>query len=428
MASNNPYKAMKMKYLVFCLATVFVCFSGRAIEQKEQEQIHGLHLANGRQSTRISFELHSNLIIVPVRINKSDTLRFVLDTGVGSTILTDVAVAQKLGMKSVRKMKIEGMGNGKSIAADVTIGNTLKMGKMQGFKHNIVVMDSEILRLSEVVGTPIHGIFGYEIFNKFVVTIDFQRQELTLTTPVKYKYTAKQGDRFPIVIEKTKPYLDAVTVVSNDRELPIRVVLDTGAGHALMLNTSVSNIQLPQKVVKSQLGVGLAGVINGHIGRLPKVRIGQFELNDVLTTFPDSSAFGMKLTDQSPHRDGNMGGELLSRFKVTFNYEAGYIVLKPNKKRFKERFEHDMSGMDVRAKGKGFRQFFVENVIEGSPAFQAGLQEGDEVLLINSQSVETMGLPDIYRMFQRREGKEMHVVVRRNGRLVSANFALKRII
>lgn len=419
---------MKIHYVFFGIALLFVCLVVQAIKPKEKEQIHGLHLTNGRQSTRILFELHSNLIIVPVRINNSDTLRFILDTGVGSTILTDAAVAQKLGMKSVRKMTIEGMGNGKARAADVTVGNTLKMGKMQGFRHNIVVMDSDFLRLSEVVGTPIHGIFGYEIFQKFVVTIDFHKQELTLTLPEKYKYTAGQGDRFPIVIERTKPYLDAVTVVTNDRELPLRVVLDTGAGHALMLNTSVSNIQLPQKVVKSQLGIGLAGVINGHIGRLPKVRIGQYELNDVLTTFPDSSAFGMKLTDQAPHRDGTLGGEFLSRFKVTFHYEAGYIVLKPNKKRFHERFEHDMSGMDVRAKGKGFRQFFVENVLEGSPAFHAGLQEGDEVLLINSHSVETMGLADLYRMFQRKEGKEMHVVVRRHGRLVSANFALKRII
>ncbi len=419
---------MKIKCLLFTFTALWVCFAGLAIEPTEQEEIHGLHLANGRQSTRIHFELQANLIIVPVRINKSDTLRFILDTGVGSTILTDASIAQKLGMKSVRKMKIEGVGNGQAIAADVTVGNTLRMGQMRGFKHNIVVMDSDILRLSEFVGGPVHGIFGYEIFNKFVVTIDFHKQELTLTQPAKYKYTAKQGDKFPIVIEKTKPYLDAVTVVSNDRELPIRVLLDTGAGHALMLNTSAGNLALPQKVVKAQLGVGLAGVINGHIGRVPKVRIGQFELNDVLTTFPDSMAYGMKITDQSPHRDGNLGGELLRRFKVTFNYESGYIVLKPNKKRFNDRFEHDMSGIDVRAKGKSFRQYFVDNLIEGSPADQSGLQEGDELLFINNESVETMPLSEIYRMFQRKEGKEMHLVVRRNGRLVSANFALKRII
>ena len=241
-------------------------------------------------------------------------------------------------------------------------------------------------------------------------------------------FFAKQGDRFPIVIEKTKPYLDAVKVVSNDKELPIRVVLDVRAGHALMLNTSINNLQLPQKVVKAQLGVGLAGVINGHIGRVPKVRIGNYELTDVLTTFSDSSAFGVKITDQFPQRDSNLGGELLSRFKVTFNYEAGYIVLKPNKRRFKDAFEHDMSGMDVRAKGNGFRQYFVANVVENSPAFLAGLQEGDELLFINNESVEELALSELYQRFQRKEGKEMHVVVRRNGRLVSADFVLKRII
>lgn len=172
----------------------------------------------------------------------------------------------------------------------------------------------------------------------------------------------------------------------------------------------------------------MAGVINGHIGRIPKVRIGNFELNDVITTFPDSSAFGVKITDQHPYRDGNLGGELLRRFKVTFNYEAGYIVLKPNKKRFNDRFEHDMSGIDVRAKGNRFRQYYVENIVEGSPAQHAGLQEGDELLFINNESVEDLALSELYRMFQRKEGKEIRLVVRRNGRPVSIDFALKRII
>jgi hypothetical protein len=420
---------MKMKNLILLLLAVGMAFfNSQATKPKEPEETHGLHLTNGRQIMRIPFELHANLIIVPVRINKSNTLRFILDTGVGSTILTDASIAQKLGMKSVRKMKIEGVGNGQAIAADVTIGNLLTMGKMCSFKHNIVVMDNNILQLSELVGTQIHGIFGYEIFNKFVVTIDFQNQLLTLTLPEKYQYKAKKGDKLPIVIEKTKPYLDAVTVVSNDRELPIRVVLDTGAGHALMLNTSVNNLQLPQKVIKAQLGVGLAGVINGHIGRLPKVRIGNYELTDVLTTFPDSSAFGMKISENLPQRQGNLGGELIRRFKVTFHYEAGYIVLKPNKKRLHDKFEHDMSGMDVRAKGRDFRQYFIEHVIEGSPAYHAGLQEGDEVLFVNNEAVDKLVLSELYQMFQQREGKEMHLVIRRNGRLVAADFSLKRII
>ncbi|MEZ4904199.1 MAG: aspartyl protease family protein [Spirosomataceae bacterium] len=420
---------MKIRCLILlCLALILINYDSHAGKPADQEEVHGLHLVHGRRTMKIPFELRSNLIIVPVRINKSEVLRFILDTGVGPTILTDAAIAQKLGMKSIRTMKIDGIGKGEAIPADITIGNRLTMGAMQSLKHNIVVLDSDILRLSELVGTSIHGIFGYEVFNKFVVTIDFQRQLLTLTVPKKYEYSAKQGDRFPIVIEKTKPYLEGITVVNNDTELPIRVVLDTGAGHALMLNTTTNNVQLPQKVMKAQLGVGLGGVINGHIGRIPKVRIGEYELTDVLTTFPDSNAFGMKIATNAPQREGNLGGEFLRRFKVTFNYDAGYVVLKPNKKRFYDKFEHDMSGMDVRAKGMNFRQYYVEHILEGSPAHFAGLQENDELLFINNQSVEDLEMAELNRILQQKEGKEMRLVIRRNGRLVLANFALKRMI
>lgn len=420
-----------MKSITFCLlwcVLLIVNINAFASLPRKEEEIHGFHLIHGRNVARIPFELHSNLIVVPVKINASDTLRFILDTGVSSMMLTNTDVAHRLGMKSIRKMTIDGIGGGQPVIADVTIGNTLIMGYLRANKQTIVVMDDEVLGLSELVGTQIHGIFGYELFSKFVVTIDFQTQELTLTVPSKYKYTTRKGSKLPIVIERSKPYLDAVTVVANDREHPIRVVLDTGAGHALMLNTAAAHLQLPQKVIKAQLGVGLAGEINGHIGRLPKVRIGQYELNDVLATFPDSSSLGIKLTQNAPQRQGNLGGEFLRRFKVTFNYEDGYIVLKPVRRSFKEKFEHDMSGIDIRAKGSNFRHYFIDSITENSPAAQAGLQIGDQLIFINHEPVETQTLSEIYRTLQQKEGKEVQIVVRRNGRLVVAEFALKRVI
>lgn len=415
-------------YYLLCCVLLVQSISGLARTLKKEEEIHGFHLIRGKNVAHIPFELHSNLIVVPVKINASDTLRFILDTGVSSMMLTNKEVAHRLGMKSVRKMAIEGIGGGQPISADVTIGNTFTMGQMRGLKQTIVVLDDGVLRLSELVGTQIHGIFGYELFSKFVVTIDFQTQELTLTVPSKYKYTARKGSKLPIVIERSKPYLDAVTVVSNNQELPIRVVLDTGAGHALMLNTAASHLQLPQKVIKAQLGVGLGGEINGHIGRLSKVRIGQYELNDVLATFPDSSSLGIKLSPKAPQRQGNLGGEFLRRFKVTFNYEEGYIVLKPVRRWFNQKFEHDMSGIDLRAKGNDFRHYFIESITQNSPAHQAGLQLGDQLLLVNHEPVETLSLSEIYRTLQQKEGKEVQLVVRRNGRLVVAEFALKRVI
>lgn len=376
---------------------------------------------------RIPFEMHANLIVVPVHINDSDTLHFILDTGVSSIIITNPNAVKKQRLKFTRKVQLTGAGEGESLTASVAIGNTIMLGKMRATFQNIVVLDQDVLRLSEYVGIPIDGIFGYEVFNNFVVTIDFVNKELTLVKPESYKYRSRFGDKYPIIIEDTKPYADVVALVDNGQELPIRVVIDTGAGHALLIDKHADNqIRLPEKVLRAQLGRGLNGVINGNLGRIDKIRFGKYELANVLASFPDSVSFGMKFARNE--RQGNIGCELLRRFTVTFNYAERYIVLKPVKRRLKETFEHDMSGIELRAQGQDFKDYVIDKVVEDSPAWLAGLQEGDEILFINNKSADDLIISEIYKLLQKGEGKEIALLVRRKGLIHFAKFQLKRMI
>lgn len=390
---------------------------------------YGFFIAGNRHWTRIPFQLHSNLIIVPVRVNESDTLYFILDTGVSNTIITDPSALQRRKLKMTRKIKLMGAGEGGNLTASVAIDNSLNIGGLRAAHHNLVILDEDILKLSEYVGTPVHGIFGYELFANFVVNIDFQRREITLMEPKKYRYKKRKGDRYPITIQDTKAYTDALSVYDGQKSLPLRVVLDTGAGHALLLDRSRSTawMPLPERSIRAQLGRGLNGVINGSMGRIQKVKFGRYELDNILASFPDSVAFGMKLVDM-PERQGNVGCELLRRFNVTFNYPDRYVVLKPIKRLMREGFEHDMSGMELRAKGDRFRNYYVDKVIEGSPAALAGLREGDEVLFVNSSSTKELTISDIYKVLQKGEGKVVTMLVRRQGQIFVANFALKRLI
>lgn len=390
---------------------------------------YGYYLAKNRTSTRIAFQLHSNLIIVPVQINQSDTLYFILDTGVSSTIITDPKALTKQSLKFARRVKLTGAGEGEQLTASVAIDNKLTMGGLRAAHQNIVVLDSDILRLSEYVGVPVHGIFGFDIFNNFVVTIDFQLKEITLTQPKRFRYRHSKGDRYPITIQDTKPYLDVMALLDNQRSLPLRVVLDTGAGHALLVDrsTATTAMPLPDKVIRAQLGRGLNGVINGSLGRIRGLRVGRFELDNVLTSFPDSAAFGLKLA-KGPERQGNIGCELLRRFRVTFNYPESYVLLKPVRRMLRETFEHDMSGLELRARGERFRNFYVDKVAMGSPADLAGLKEGDELLFVNNTSVSNVTISEIYKLLQRGEGRELSLVIRRVNQLVVARMVLKRLI
>lgn len=403
-------------------------FLASAQKSVEAEDRFGFFLDGDKKSTRIPFEFHSNLIIVPVQINGSDTLHFILDTGVSTTLITDPKALASQNLRLTRPVVLAGAGEGENVTAHVALDNALSMSRMKANHQSILVLDEDFLNLSEYVGVPVHGIFGYEVFNNFVVTIDFMRKEILLERPDRFKYRKRKGEKYPITIEDTKPITEAVALFADGREHPIRVIIDTGAGHALLLDQTADNrIQLPEKVIRTQLGRGLNGVINGNLGRISRIKFGRFELDNIVASFPDSASFGSKLPDRY-ERQGNVGCELLRRFRVTMNYHEGYMVLKPIKSRLRETFEHDMSGLEIKAMGNGLKNYIVNAVGKDSPARQAGLVEGDQILFINDYSASELSISEIYKMLQRGDGKAVELLMKRDGKVFFARFVLQRMI
>lgn len=403
-------------------------FLASAQKSAKAEDKFGFFLDGDKKSTRIPFAFHSNLIIVPVQINGSDTLHFILDTGVSTTLITDPKALATQNLRLTRPVVLAGAGEGENVTAHVVLDNALSMNRMKANHQNILMLDEDFLNLSQYVGVPVHGIFGYEVFNNFVVTIDFMRKELILEKPDHFKYRKWKGERYPITIEDTKPITEAVALFADGREHPIRVIIDTGAGHALLLDQTADNkIQLPEKVIHTQLGRGLNGVINGSLGRISRIKFGRFELDNIVASFPDSASFGSKLPDRY-ERQGNVGCELLRRFRVTMNYHEGYMVLKPIKRRLRETFEHDMSGLEIKAMGNGYKNYFVNAVGNDSPAKRAGLAEGDQILFINDYSATELSVSEIYKMLQRGDGKAVELLMKRDGKVFFARFVLQRMI
>ncbi|WP_025764029.1 aspartyl protease family protein [Dyadobacter tibetensis] len=419
-------------YLRFWLAILLGTLSFRALASetspKVSEEKYGYFLEKDRKQVRIPFELHSNLILLYLKINNTDSLRFILDTGVSSIIVTDPEILKPDRLQLTRTVSLAGAGEGERISAHVAIDNNIVMGKLRGNHQNIVVLEQDFLRLSEYVGVPIHGIFGYDIFNNFVVTIDFAKRELLLTQHGHYKYKRSKGEKYPLIVENTKPFTDAVTLFADGRERPIRVLIDTGAGHALLVNNSPNEtLRLPDKVIRAQLGRGLNGVINGNLGRVERIRLGKYEIDNIVASFPDSVAFASKLHN-SADRQGNIGCELLRRFKITMNYKEGYMVLKPIRSKMKEKFEHDMSGMEIVAEGSKLRNYYVHHVAKNSPASSAGLQPGDQILFFDDHSASDINISEIYKLMQRGDGRSIDLLVKRNGDIFFTRMTLKRMI
>ena len=104
-----------MKTLLLAIGFLLPCLAVRGDDHHHRtpdKERYGFFIANNRTSTRIPFQLHSNLIIVPVQINQSDTLYFILDTGVSNTIITDPDAFREKPLTLTRKIKLSGAGGG----------------------------------------------------------------------------------------------------------------------------------------------------------------------------------------------------------------------------------------------------------------------------------------------------------------------------
>lgn len=420
----------KIKWLIFVLTIFYIHFPAHVNAEKKpsKETASGFFLTGNRKHDRIPFKFRSNLIIIPIQINGSDTLNFILDSGVANTIVTDPTALDKSKLDLRRKMMIEGLGDGNMIGGQTAIGNSLSMHHMQVNQHNMLVLDEAITSLSGYAGVPIHGIIGYEIFNSFVVTLDFARKELLLTLPTKYKYNTKNGDKLPILIENAKPYISTDAKIAGKDFRDLRLMLDTGAGNALLIDHTAQNkISLPESVIEPREGLGLNGAVRGSLGRIDSIKLGSNELANVLTSFPDSLAYGIKLEDRN-NRQGSIGCDMLRRFKITFNYPEKYVLFKPIKSRIKEGFEYNMSGLDILAAGEKLDAYFIDHVKENSPGEKAGLKKGDQIMFIDGTSVKEMNINEVYQLMKKGDGKALDIMVTREQKTFFALVKLQRII
>jgi C-terminal processing protease CtpA/Prc len=128
-------------------------------------------------------------------------------------------------------------------------------------------------------------------------------------------------------------------------------------------------------------------------------------------------------TSRSVKRNGAIGGEILSRFKVTFDFPREYLYLKKNSQ-FKKKFYYNMSGLTLKAKGSRLQHFEITDVREKSPAEDAGIKPGDLVLTINGLLASDLDLNQLNAFFNMRPGKRIILEIDRNGERVKKEFKL----
>jgi len=91
----------------------------------------GFSLPQGKRKIQIPFEVHNNLIVVPVVLNHALPLKFIVDTGVRTAILTQKTFTDILGLTYARKYSISGPGGERLVDAYVVNNVSLSLPGMR---------------------------------------------------------------------------------------------------------------------------------------------------------------------------------------------------------------------------------------------------------------------------------------------------------
>jgi len=385
-----------------------------------------LSLNAGHRKDAMRFEFVHNLIVVPVYINNKGPFNFILDSGVKPIIITDSSIVSPLDTTSLFISRIRGRGIGPELEAFVMTNLSVDIGDASGEKLSAILLKDDPFHLSAYVGIPIHGIIGSDVFNSFIVKINYLSKKLTLYDPLSR--VRKRGDRIPVQLIDEKPYVNVLVSSEDGRKDSLLLLIDSGAGHAFSLDLTEDQERIrPEKTIYGNLGKGLAGSIFGLVGRLSRIQVGDFPIKNAVVAFPtyEDVAIRSLMTERS----GSVGGELLKRFTVLFDYSKKEIYLKKNRQ-FRRPYEYDMSGMEIYVlndKEEGDR-FFVGQIDQDTPAEKEGFLTDDEIISINFKPVSAYTLDDINDLLQEETTTGLVFQVLRDGQVLVKLLELKRRI
>lgn len=406
------------------LAFLFLCVAPHFLNA----QTLGFSITGGKSRVQIPIEVQNNLIIVPVILNGQVPLKFILDTGVRTTILTEKTYSDILHLTYARKYLIAGPGGEKIIEAYITNNVTLDLPGVHGEGHTMLVLEKDYLELRNYLGTEVHGILGYEVFSRFIVQINYEKKMLVLQLPELFK-APRKFQELPMVVQDTKPYVYTEIEMTDSARLKTKLLMDTGASHGLILEPeSDSIIKVPPQHISSIIGRGLGGIITGQIGRIKSLEIGKYKINSVLANFPDINSYNDTLkTSRNVFRNGAIGGEILSRFDVIFNFPADKVYFKKNAA-FGKKFYFNLSGVTIKARGARLRKFEITDIRKGSSAERADIKVGDVLLFINGIAVTSLDLNQVNGYLNSKPGRRISFDMERNGERIKRVFKLENQI
>jgi len=381
-------------------------------------------------ASRFSKNFFAAFPLVQIKVNGGEPLEFLFDTGNAGLSLVDVTVAQRLGLEMTPSGSISFAGvklpTLRAKAERFQILNGGRTEKRLGLRDvSFDVVD--LAPFAELAGRRVDGILGYDVINRFVTTVDYQRQTVTFgrqaeqvaspqRTPTPEPRLEVKGDRTIMPFTLRDGWIIVKTRINGGEEE--EMILDTGASLTTFSRERARRLGLDVSRARPTTLILPIGRLTYLPHRLREIEFGGTKLDD--------SAAVVVSTREGLFTSGTetslLGATVLRHFRLTIDYGRRQLTLERN-----AGFESDpneYTSVGVLPKLRDGR-FYVSGVVNGSPADEEGIEIGDEITQLAGHTMDQYSFGELVDTLRGAEGSEVEIVVQRGQRTIP--LKLKRV-
>jgi hypothetical protein len=367
----------------------------------------------------IPFQLHGSFIVTEISVDESTPLKFIFDTGAGGTVINE-STADSLGIVGDEIVPREGATGMTEIVQSTD--HIVYAGDISF--QDVTLGIVELGHIEERIGMPIDGVIGWLILSRYAVRIDYDTMLIEIYDNNKFEYDFGDGG-YALEVQGTAIFTDVTAAFKSGNIFTGKALVDTGAGNTFYFNTPFieENDLLAEMDTYYERETQSISTQSAHAytTMLANLSIDDYEFSTLPVTMTIAEAGASSWSGPM----GILGNGVLKHFNVFIDLQQEMMSLEPNRL-YHDRFEVNCSGLELVA-DDAFQRVIIDHVYAGSPAHEAGLEVGDEIVQINGANVSDFQLPQI-RSTLCQDGREIELLVDRENDSHNYLFTLQPLI
>lgn len=252
------------------------------------------------------------------RLNGSEPLDFLFDTGAGVLVLTAEAANRKVQLKQDGQAMNTGADGKRSVPT--SSGNTLQVGGLTWRSASLMTIDYQ-----GVKGIDFDGIVGWVAFEDKIVEIDYEHTYLVIHN--KLPTLGPDHSRLEMRIRNGIPFVKCLLTV-NGQQQEGWFDLDTGSDGWLVVGqqfaASAGLTGSLQHLGTANTSGSAGGQVTQTVFSLPTLTLGKYQLYQLPLYVNEKDPIGGAIPE-------NIGTQILKRFNLLLDFTTNQLYIKPNK-------------------------------------------------------------------------------------------------